>query len=84
MNGVRPNAVTVSSIPLACAELKDLNLGREIHGFVVKHAMEENVFVSSALVNVYASCLSIKQKLVLLIELNNLSREMSFAFGSVL
>ncbi|KAL6283266.1 hypothetical protein ACE6H2_014195 [Prunus campanulata] len=61
LNGVRPNAVTVSSILPACSELKYLNLGREIHGFVVKHAMEENVFVSSALVNIYASCLSIKQ-----------------------
>ncbi|KAB2601956.1 pentatricopeptide repeat-containing protein [Pyrus ussuriensis x Pyrus communis] len=61
LNGVRPNAVTVSSILPACSELKDLKLGREIHGFVLKHGMEENVFVSSALVNIYASCLSIKQ-----------------------
>ncbi|KAM1591956.1 hypothetical protein FF1_035846 [Malus domestica] len=61
LNGVRPNVVTVSSILPACSELKDLNLGRVIHGFVVRHGMEENVFVSSALVNIYASCLSIKQ-----------------------
>ncbi|KAM2042408.1 hypothetical protein ACFX16_036102 [Malus domestica] len=61
LNGVRPNVVTVSSILPACSELKDLNLGSLIHGFVVRHGMEENVFVSSALVNIYASCLSIKQ-----------------------
>ncbi|KAM1244516.1 hypothetical protein ACFX1X_036302 [Malus domestica] len=61
LNGVRPNVVTVSSILPACSELKDLNLGRVIHGFVVRHGMEENVFVSNALVNIYASCLSIKQ-----------------------
>ncbi|KAM1032209.1 hypothetical protein ACFX15_035208 [Malus domestica] len=61
LNGVRPNVVTVSSILPACSELKDLNLGRVIHGFVVRQGMEENVFVSSALVNIYASCLSIKQ-----------------------
>ncbi|XP_068319528.1 pentatricopeptide repeat-containing protein At4g25270, chloroplastic-like [Pyrus communis] len=61
LNRVRPNVVTVSSILPACSELKDLNLGRVIHGFVVRHGMEENVFVSSALVNIYASCLSITQ-----------------------
>ncbi|KAM1688273.1 hypothetical protein ACFX2K_036156 [Malus domestica] len=61
LNGVRPNVVTVSSILPACSELKDLNLERVIHGFVVRHGMEENVFVSSALVNIYASCLSTKQ-----------------------
>lgn len=60
LNGVRPNAVTVSTILPACSELKDLNSGREIHGYVVKHGMGGNVFVSSALVNIYASCLSIK------------------------
>ncbi|KAM1792077.1 hypothetical protein ACFX12_035972 [Malus domestica] len=43
LNGVRPNVVTVSSILPACSELKDLNLGRVIHGFVVRHGMEENV-----------------------------------------
>ncbi|GAV89645.1 PPR domain-containing protein/PPR_2 domain-containing protein/DYW_deaminase domain-containing protein [Cephalotus follicularis] len=61
LNGVRPNSVTVSSILPACTELKDLNLGREIHGFVVRNAIGENVFVSSALVNMYASCLSVRQ-----------------------
>ncbi|XP_068319529.1 putative pentatricopeptide repeat-containing protein At3g23330 [Pyrus communis] len=61
LNGVRPNVVSVSSILSACSELKDLNLGRVIHEFVVRHGMEENVFVSSALVNIYASCLNIKQ-----------------------
>lgn len=61
LNGVRPNVVTVSSILPACSELKTLNSGREIHGFVVKHGMGENLFVCSALVSMYASCLSIRQ-----------------------
>ncbi|XP_059623751.1 pentatricopeptide repeat-containing protein At1g20230-like [Cornus florida] len=61
LNGVRPNSVTLSSILPACSELKDLSSGRELHGFVVRNGLEENVYVSSALVNMYASCLSIKQ-----------------------
>ncbi|KAB2636820.1 pentatricopeptide repeat-containing protein [Pyrus ussuriensis x Pyrus communis] len=59
LNGMRPIVVTVSSILCACSALKDLNLGSLIHGFVVRHGMEETV--SSALVNIYASCRSIKQ-----------------------
>ncbi|KAA8531780.1 hypothetical protein F0562_006503 [Nyssa sinensis] len=61
LNGVRPNSVTLSSILPACSELKDLSSGREIHGFVVKNGLEGNLFVSSALINLYASCLSIRQ-----------------------
>lgn len=61
LNGVKPNVVTVSSILPGCAELRTLNLGREVHGFVVKHGMGENLFVCSALVSMYASCLGIRQ-----------------------
>ncbi|KAM7251705.1 hypothetical protein ACFE04_023588 [Oxalis oulophora] len=61
LNGVRPNSLTVASVLPACVELKNMKLGREIHGFVVTNGMEENVFVSSALVHTYASCSSIKQ-----------------------
>lgn len=60
-NGVRPSSVTVSSILPACADLKDLKSGREVHGFVLRNGMGGNVYVSSALVNMYASCLSIGQ-----------------------
>ncbi|XP_029130251.1 pentatricopeptide repeat-containing protein At1g20230, partial [Cajanus cajan] len=60
-NGVKPNSVTVSSILPACSELKDLKSGRAIHGFAVRHGMIENVYVCSALVSMYARCLSVKQ-----------------------
>lgn len=61
LHGVRPNSVTVSSILPACSELKYLISGREIHGFIVKNRIVDNVFVSSALVDMYASCLSIRE-----------------------
>nr|XP_027187589.1 pentatricopeptide repeat-containing protein At1g20230-like [Cicer arietinum] len=60
-NGVKPNSVTVSSILPACSELKDLKWGKEIHGFAVRHGMVENVFVCSALVSLYAKCLSVRE-----------------------
>lgn len=61
LTGTRPNSVTVSSILPACSALKYLNAGREIHGFVLRSGMEENVFVTSGLVDMYANCLSIRQ-----------------------
>lgn len=59
-NGVRPNAITLSSVVPACSQLKCLNLGREIHGYALKNGMGENQFVNSALVDMYSSCSSIK------------------------
>ncbi|XP_065865536.1 pentatricopeptide repeat-containing protein At1g20230-like [Euphorbia lathyris] len=61
LNGVRPNSLTLSSTLPACGILKDLKCGREIHGFSLRNAIEGNVFVNSALVNMYATCLSLKQ-----------------------
>ncbi|XP_042503995.1 pentatricopeptide repeat-containing protein At1g20230-like [Macadamia integrifolia] len=61
LTGMRPNSITVSSILPACSALKDLSSGREIHGFVVRNGMGENVFVSSGLVDMYANCLSMQQ-----------------------
>ncbi|XP_044481879.1 pentatricopeptide repeat-containing protein At1g20230-like [Mangifera indica] len=61
LNGVRPNSVTVSSVLPACSELRDVNLGRQMHGFVIRNGMESNAFVSSALVNMYASCIRIRE-----------------------
>ncbi|CAK9185452.1 unnamed protein product [Ilex paraguariensis] len=61
LNGLTPNSVTLSTILPACSDLKYLNLGREVHGFVIRNGVGDNVFVSSALVDMYASCLSIRQ-----------------------
>lgn len=59
LDGVRANSVSLSSILPVCSRLKDLNAGKEVHGFVIKNGLGDNVFVSSALVDMYASCLRI-------------------------
>ncbi|KAL8471976.1 hypothetical protein ACS0TY_029276 [Phlomoides rotata] len=61
LSGITPNAMTLSSVLPACSDLKCLNLGREIHGFSIKNGMGNNLFVSSALVDMYSSCSSIKR-----------------------
>ncbi|KAL3813560.1 hypothetical protein ACJIZ3_014828 [Penstemon smallii] len=60
LSGTMPNAMTLSTVLPACSDLKCLNLGKVIHGFGIKNGMEDNVFVNSALVNMYASCSCIK------------------------
>ncbi|MCD7472235.1 hypothetical protein HAX54_013261 [Datura stramonium] len=54
LNRVRPNPVTLSSVLPACSDLKSLNLGREIHGYIVRNGIHDNVYVSSALVDIHS------------------------------
>ncbi|KAL6012194.1 hypothetical protein ACLOJK_002672 [Asimina triloba] len=56
---VRPNPVTVTSILSACAQLGALSLGKWVHDLIIKESIESNVFVSTALIDMYAKCGSI-------------------------
>ncbi|XP_074275235.1 pentatricopeptide repeat-containing protein At1g20230-like [Silene latifolia] len=58
--GFKANEMTLSSILPACSDLKRLSSGREIHGYVMRNKFDENPFVSSALVDMYARCSSLK------------------------
>ncbi|KAL6962081.1 hypothetical protein U1Q18_037036 [Sarracenia purpurea var. burkii] len=53
---VRPNPVTTTGALVACADLNLLHQGKEIHGYIIKNHLESNIFVSSALVDMYAKC----------------------------
>ncbi|XP_077213146.1 tetratricopeptide repeat (TPR)-like superfamily protein [Tasmannia lanceolata] len=54
VNGLRMDSVTVSSILPVCAPLNDLLMGRLIHVYVIKRGLDFDVFVSNALINMYA------------------------------
>ncbi|XP_020248733.1 pentatricopeptide repeat-containing protein At1g20230-like [Asparagus officinalis] len=53
---IKPNAVSITSVLSVCTDLKLLDSGKEIHGYVLRNDFESNVFVSSALVDMYAKC----------------------------
>ncbi|XP_044464524.1 pentatricopeptide repeat-containing protein At4g30700 [Mangifera indica] len=53
---VIPNPVTVTSILSACAQLGALNMGKWVHGLVKSSNFECNIFVSTALIDMYAKC----------------------------
>ncbi|KAL1224091.1 putative pentatricopeptide repeat-containing protein [Cardamine amara subsp. amara] len=53
---VLSNSVTICCILSICAELPALNLGREIHGHVIRTSMSDNILVQNALINMYTKC----------------------------
>eukprot|EP01018_Ginkgo_biloba_P030407 Gb_26154 [translate_table: standard] len=54
--GVKPNSVTIASVLPACANLAILHWGKEIHGYIIRSGFEMDVFVGSALIDMYAKC----------------------------
>eukprot|EP01018_Ginkgo_biloba_P030278 Gb_21443 [translate_table: standard] len=58
--GVKPDSFTFVSILPACAHLGDLQQGKEIHEYIIRGGFESDVFVGSALIDMYAKCRSIE------------------------
>ena len=56
-----PDSVTVVSILPACAHLQNLHVGKEIHGYILRHPyLCEDTTVGNALVSFYAKCNHVK------------------------
>lgn len=53
---VIPSSVTLASVLPSFSELKFIKQGREIHGYTIRHGFELDIFVASALVDLYCSC----------------------------
>eukprot|EP01018_Ginkgo_biloba_P001598 Gb_35887 [translate_table: standard] len=54
--GVTPNSKTFASVLPACSNLAALQQGMEIHKEIMKSGFQSDVFVESALVDMYAKC----------------------------
>eukprot|EP01018_Ginkgo_biloba_P031910 Gb_25359 [translate_table: standard] len=54
--GVQPNPFTFSSVLPACANLAALEHGKEIHEEIIKSGFDSDVYVGSALVDMYVKC----------------------------
>lgn len=53
---VRPNEFTLSSTLKACKGMSSSSRGALVHGLVVKQGMSASLYVSNALLDVYATC----------------------------
>ncbi|CAH9084568.1 unnamed protein product [Cuscuta europaea] len=52
--GVEPNAATLASVLSACAQTGCLEMGKEIHVYMVENGIRVGVILGTALVNMYA------------------------------
>ncbi|XP_020593676.1 pentatricopeptide repeat-containing protein At1g06140, mitochondrial [Phalaenopsis equestris] len=55
-----PNAVTLTSVLLACSHLGSLWQGKSVHGYIFRHAIELDIVAHTALLDMYAKAGSIK------------------------
>ncbi|XP_010274119.2 PREDICTED: pentatricopeptide repeat-containing protein At2g37310 [Nelumbo nucifera] len=53
---LKPNEVTVVSVLQACAQLKDLNFGMEIHRFIIENKVKVDMSVCNSIIGLYAKC----------------------------
>ncbi|KAA8544927.1 hypothetical protein F0562_019678 [Nyssa sinensis] len=59
-NGVKWNEHTFASILSACANIKNISLGKEVHAWALKDGLSSNMFISSGIVDVYCKCGNMK------------------------
>ncbi|ERN18797.1 hypothetical protein AMTR_s00067p00084570 [Amborella trichopoda] len=53
---LKPDSFTLSSVLPIFAEHVEILHGKEIHGFVIRHGFEPDVFIASSLIDMYAKC----------------------------
>ncbi|KAK6164237.1 hypothetical protein DH2020_001101 [Rehmannia glutinosa] len=61
VSGSKPNQVTVTGLLPACGMIASIGKGKEIHGLIYRMELDINVFVASALIDMYSKCGSIKE-----------------------
>lgn len=66
-----PNQYTYTSVLQSCAAIKGLHTGKQVHCHVIKVGFDSDVFVSNALIGVYAKCGKIEKSLKLFAESPN-------------
>ncbi|KAF8378055.1 hypothetical protein HHK36_029389 [Tetracentron sinense] len=68
---VVPNQFTFASVLQACATMEGLDLGKQTHCYVLKVGLDSDIFVSNALMDVYAKCGRIEESLELFLKSPN-------------
>lgn len=53
---LNPDWFSISSLLLACAELKSLRYGKEVHGFVLKNGLVDDSHIRISLISLYSRC----------------------------
>ncbi|CAN6578400.1 unnamed protein product [Malus baccata var. baccata] len=56
MEGKKPDSVLIASMLAAAAQMAHVGPGCEIHAYVLRHGIESDVMISSALIAMYSKC----------------------------
>ncbi|XP_006299811.2 pentatricopeptide repeat-containing protein At2g04860 [Capsella rubella] len=51
-----PDAITIASLLAGCSQLCNLHLGKELHSYTLRNNIENENFVCTALIDMYAKC----------------------------
>ncbi|KAI7987850.1 Pentatricopeptide repeat-containing protein [Camellia lanceoleosa] len=68
-HGISPDEVTMATVISACAHIGALDLGKEIHLYVMQNEFDLDVYLGSALVDMYAKCGSLDRSLLVFFKL---------------
>ncbi|KAJ7956529.1 Pentatricopeptide repeat-containing protein [Quillaja saponaria] len=55
-SGLDPDTFSIGSLLLACAHLKLLRQGKEIHGFMLRNSLQMDAFIGISLLSLYIHC----------------------------
>ncbi|GMG98280.1 hypothetical protein Nepgr_000120 [Nepenthes gracilis] len=80
-SGYRPSSNTIGSLLPACANVANVRHGREIHGYAVVIGVGDDVYVKSALIDMYGKCGFIFEALTLF---EKMSRRNSVTWNSMI
>ncbi|XP_061363505.1 pentatricopeptide repeat-containing protein At1g06143 [Gastrolobium bilobum] len=69
--GIVPDEVTMTTVISACAHLGALDLGKEVHLYLMLNGFELDVYIGSSLIDMYAKCGSIDRSLLVFYKLQN-------------
>ncbi|XAR60289.1 hypothetical protein NMG60_11033596 [Bertholletia excelsa] len=61
--GIKPNAITFTTILTACSQLAALERGRDIHKRVIESKLENDEIVMGALLDMYSKCGAVEEAL---------------------
>ncbi|KAI8000662.1 Pentatricopeptide repeat-containing protein [Camellia lanceoleosa] len=61
---VKPDETTLVSVLVACASLSNLQYGRLVHRLILRNDMRHDVFVGTALIDMYCKCGSLDEAMV--------------------
>ncbi|XP_006857329.3 pentatricopeptide repeat-containing protein At5g27110 [Amborella trichopoda] len=69
MEGLKPNSTTLTGLLAACTRTSFLQLGKFIHGYVIKNGIDNDVFIGCALIDLYFKCGNIKHAELLFLKM---------------